>query len=81
MSCQQENSRWRQCADCGRERRLAPGGTVICNHNRWDAAVRAMVPCEGSGQHPQPDDGALDAGGASAQGAARPVASVEAEAG
>ena len=81
MSCEQENSRWRHCAGCGRERRLAPGRTVMCDHNRWDAAVRAMVPCEGSGQHPQLDDGALDAGGASAQGAAGPVAPVEAGAG
>jgi len=81
MSCQPENSRWRHCAGCGRERRLAPGGTVMCDHNRWDAAVRAMVPCEGSGQHPQLDDGALDAGGAPAQGAAGPVAPVEAGAG
>ena len=81
MSCQQENSRWRHCAGCGCERRLAPGGVVMCDHNRWDAAVRAMVPCEGSGQHPQPDDGALDAGGASSRRAAGPVAPVEAGAG
>jgi hypothetical protein len=81
MSCQQENSRWRHCAGCGRERRLAPGGTVMGDHNRWDAAIRAMVPCEGSGQHPQLDDSALDAGGASAQDAAGPVAPVEAGAG
>jgi hypothetical protein len=81
MSCQRENSRWRQCAGCGRERRLVAGGMVMCDHNRWDAAVRVMVPCEGSGQHPQSDDGAHDAGGGSAQGAAGPVAPVEAGAG
>ena len=81
MSRQQENSRWRQCAGCGRERRLAPGGTVICDHNRWDAAVRAMVPCEGSGQGPRLDDSELEAGDAYGQGAAGPVAPVEAGAG
>jgi hypothetical protein len=81
MSCQQDPRAWRRCGGCGRERRLAPDGTVMCDHNRWDAATRAMVSCEGSGQHPQPDDGALDAGGASAQGAAGPVAPVEAGAG
>jgi hypothetical protein len=81
MSCEQENSRWRHCAGCGRERRLAPGRTVMCDHNRWDATVRAMVPCGGSGRHPLPDGGALGAGGASGQGAAGPVAPVEAGAG
>jgi hypothetical protein len=81
MSHEQENGRWRPCAGCGRERRLAHGGAVMCDHNRWDEATRTMVPCEGSGQHPQQDDGALDAGGASAQGAAGPVAPVEAGAG
>ena len=81
MSCQQVDSRWRPCAGCGRERRLAPGSTVMCDHNRWDAATWAMVPCEGSGQRPQPDDGALAASGACAQNAATPVAPVEAGAG
>ena len=81
MSCQQDNRGWRQCGGCGRERRLAPGGTVMCDHNRWDAATWVMVPCEGSGQRPQPDDDALEAGGAYGQGASGPVAPVEAGAG
>ncbi len=80
MSHQQENSRWRPCAGCGRERRLAPGGMVMCDHNRWDAATRTMVPCEGRGQRPQPDDGAFEAD-AYAQGAEGPAAPVEAGAG
>jgi hypothetical protein len=81
MSHQQKNGRWRPCAGCGRERRLASRGTVMCDHNRWDAATRKMVPCEGSGQRPQPDDGALAAGIASAQGAEGPAVPVEAGAG
>lgn len=42
---------WGWCGGCGRERRLATGG-VMCGHNRWDPATRAMVACEGSGQEP-----------------------------
>jgi hypothetical protein len=52
MSRQAANRWWRQCPGCGRERRLAPGGTVMCDHNRWDSTAWAMVPCEGSGQTP-----------------------------
>ena len=54
MSRQAANRWWRQCPGCGRERRLARGGTVMCDHNRWDSAAWAMVPCEGSGQAPGP---------------------------
>ncbi len=50
MTCQASSRWWRQCPGCGRERRLARGGTVMCDHNRWDSAAWAMVPCEGSGQ-------------------------------
>ena len=52
MTCQAANRWWRQCAGCGRERRLARGGTVMRDHNRWDPAAGAMVPCEGSGLEP-----------------------------
>jgi hypothetical protein len=53
MTRQGANRWWRQCPGCGRGRRLAQGGTVS-DHNRWDCAVWAMVPCEGSGQPPAP---------------------------
>ena len=56
MTRQAANGWWRQCPGCGRERRLARGGTVMCDHNRWDSAAWAMVPCEGSGQAPAPHD-------------------------
>jgi hypothetical protein len=52
MTCQTATCRWRQCAGCGRERRLARDDKVLCDHNRWDPASRTMVPCEGSGQGP-----------------------------
>ena len=54
MTCQAANRRWRQCAGCGRERRLARGGAVMCDHNRWEPAAGAMVACEGSGREPAP---------------------------
>jgi len=56
MSRQAANRWWRQCPGCGRERRLARGGTKMCDHSRWDSAAWAMVPCEGSGQAPAPHD-------------------------
>ena len=49
-------ARWRRCPGCGRVRRLARQAAVMCRHNRWDPAARAMVPCEGSGQPPLPRD-------------------------
>jgi hypothetical protein len=52
MIFQASNGRWRQCAGCGRERRLNRAGTLIRVHNRWDSASWAMVACEGSGQEP-----------------------------
>ena len=54
MTCQAATCRWRECAGCGRERRLARDGSVLCDHNRWDPASGAMVACEGSGQAPSP---------------------------
>jgi hypothetical protein len=45
--------RWQLCPGCGRERRLAAGRAVMCDHNRWDSIAWAMVPCEGSGQEPR----------------------------
>lgn len=56
MTGQAANRWWRQCPGCGRERRLARGGTVMGDHNRWDSAAWAMVSCEGSGQAPAPHD-------------------------
>jgi hypothetical protein len=53
MCCDRNACWWRVCAGCGRERRLARGGEVLCGHNRWDPAIWRMVPCEGSGQPPQ----------------------------
>jgi hypothetical protein len=47
MTRQAVNRWWRQCAGCGRERRFAQSGTAMCDHNRWDPAVKAMVRCEG----------------------------------
>ncbi len=64
MTRQAEGSRWRECAGCGRERRLAAGGLVLCGHNRWDSVAWAMVPCEGSGREPAPPR-ALDLAGIS----------------
>ena len=52
MCCQRDTCRWRICAGCGRERRLASSRVVMGQHNRWDAAAWQMVPCEGSGQPP-----------------------------
>jgi len=54
MTCPATTGRWRQCAGCGRERRLARDRDVLCDHNRWDQASGAMVACEGSGQEPVP---------------------------
>jgi hypothetical protein len=53
MTRQVTACRWRWCPRCGRERRLARGGTVMGTHNRWDPATAAMVWCEGSGQPPR----------------------------
>jgi hypothetical protein len=53
MCCQRNTCRWRVCAGCGRERRLARAGEVVSRHNRWDPAAWRMVPCEGSGQPPR----------------------------
>ncbi len=63
MMRQEANRQWRQCAGCGRERRLAHDGTVMCDHNRWDPAARAMVACEGSGREPAPHSAPGTAGG------------------
>jgi hypothetical protein len=54
MTRQGANRWWRQCPGCGRERRLAQGGPLMRDHNRWDSAAWLMVPCEGSGQPPTP---------------------------
>jgi phage terminase large subunit GpA-like protein len=56
MTCQRMRCWWRQCPGCGRERRLARDGKVMCQHNRWEPALRVMVPCEGSGQEPIAQD-------------------------
>jgi hypothetical protein len=66
MCVPRTGSRWGLCPGCGRERRLARGGAVLCGHNRWDSAAWAMVPCEGSGRPPHPHDlsGAFAAQGA-----------------
>jgi len=53
MTCQAADRWWRQCPGCGRQRRLTQDGTM-CDHNRWDSAAWAMVPCEGSGRPPGP---------------------------
>jgi hypothetical protein len=53
MCCDRNACRWRVCAGCGRDRRLARAGEVLCVHNRWDPATWRMVPCEGSGQPPK----------------------------
>jgi hypothetical protein len=53
MCCDRTACRWRVCAGCGRERRLARSGEVLCGHNRWDPATWRMVPCEGSGRPPK----------------------------
>jgi hypothetical protein len=47
------SGRWQLCPGCGRERRLAAGSAVICDHNRWDSIAWSMVPCEGSSQAPR----------------------------
>lgn len=57
MTCERTRCRWRLCPGCGRERRLARDGKVLCQHNRWERALWAMVPCGGSGQEPIPDSG------------------------
>ena len=64
MTCQRTRCRWRWCPGCGRERRLARDGAVLCQHNRWDPVARAMVPCKGSGQQPVPGGTTDDAGSA-----------------
>jgi hypothetical protein len=67
MCCHRNACRWRLCAGCGRERRLAPAGELMCRHNRWDPATWQMVPCEGSGQPPKAlpaDPGEIPAAGA-----------------
>ena len=60
MTRRKIGSRWRVCPGCGHERRLAPDGRVMCRHNRWEPAVRAMVPCEGSGHEPGSDSPPAD---------------------
>lgn len=52
MCCQRDACRWRICAGCGRERRLAHGAGVMVRHNRRDPTAWQMVACEGSGQPP-----------------------------
>ena len=52
MTCQSNDLPVAPGPGCGRERRLAPDGDVLCGHNRWDPATGAMVACEGSGQAP-----------------------------
>ena len=39
MTCQRTRCWWRQCPGCGRERRLARDGKVMCQHNRWEPAL------------------------------------------
>src|SRR5215469_13571147 len=56
MTCRRTRCWWRLCPGCGRERRLARDRRVMCQHNRWDSLVWAMVPCQGSGQEPVSDD-------------------------
>jgi hypothetical protein len=56
MTCRRTRCWWRPCPGCGRVRRLAGDRRVMCQHNRWDSTAWAMVPCEGSGQEPAPDD-------------------------
>ena len=56
MTPRKVSCRWLICPGCGHERRLARDGRVMCRHNRWEPAARAMVPCEGSGRQPIPDD-------------------------
>jgi hypothetical protein len=62
MTCQKARCWWRLCPGCGRERRLARDGEVMCQHNRWEPALRVMVACEGSGQEPVSQDALGDAG-------------------
>ena len=71
MARQATNGRWRLCNGCGRERRLADNGTVMCEHNRWDPAVRAMLPCEGSGREPARPGAGSHRGTAGAHGRVR----------
>ena len=56
MTCRRTRCWWRLCPGCGRERRLARDRRVMCQHNRWDSLVWAMVPCQGSGREPVSDD-------------------------
>ncbi len=69
MTRQAASSRWRQCPGCGRERRLAVGGTVMREHNRWDPATWSMVRCEGSGREPAPQPARDSAGNHLVRGA------------
>jgi hypothetical protein len=62
MTRQAVNRWWRQCAGCGRERRLVRSGTAVCDHNRWDPAAKAMVRCEGGGREPAPHSAPASAG-------------------
>ena len=68
MTCQRTRCWWRWCPGCGRERRLARNGKVMCQHNRWEPALRAMVPCGGSGQEPVAQDTPGDVGPAPVRG-------------
>jgi hypothetical protein len=61
MTCRRARCRWQICGGCGRARRLAPEGRGMCQHNRREPAVQAMVPCGGSGQQPGPGAPAVSA--------------------
>lgn len=83
MTCQRTRCWWRRCPGCGRERRLARDRKVMCQHNRWEPALRVMVPCEGSGREPIAQDTPGEAGpvpvlggeaGAISPGAGQPAA-------
>jgi hypothetical protein len=73
MTCHKVRCRWRLCPGCGHERRLARDGRVLCQHNRWEPAMRAMVPCEGSGQEPTSGDLAASDTGSPARAEVTPA--------
>ncbi len=54
---------WRVCLGCGCQRQLdraaaAEGCELLAVHSRVDRDRGVMVPCEGSGQPPEPADAA-----------------------
>jgi len=54
---------WRVCPGCGCQRQLdraaaAEGCELLAVHSRVDRDRGVMVPCEGSGQPPEPADAA-----------------------